>query len=426
MPDLRLLLTDKSIGGLPLAGTGQYKARDNELTGFLVLIGKRSKTFMVQGEFWREGTREFSTRTKIGEFGILSTREARAKAKSALALIAQGIKPGEATKPGLGEITLRQAWERYRDAHMVRKGRSLGTIENFRDHLERLLKDWLDRPLGRLGRSPKLVSERHDEITKANGPYIANGCMRSLRAIYNHALKNFPELPSVNPVGAIDWNKEARRDTGMGLQDIPKWLSELYSLSNGIRREFHLLTLLSGSRPDALKQIKIEDLDLRRRILHIPMPKGGQKKAFDVPLSRLMMRSIIRTIRMGRILHGEMAGIWLYPADSGSGHLSAHKEKRDSLSKYGNDLRQSYRTIAQVAAVSELDVHLLMNHSLPGVNAGYITRGKLLDDHLRGQQELISRAILNCALKFHEGADNKIFQWLQSEKFRTTSPLDPC
>jgi hypothetical protein len=36
----------------------------------------------------------------------------------------------------------------------------------------------------------------------------------------------------------------------------------------------------------------------------------------------------------------------------------------------GNDLRQSYRTLAQVAGVWELDVHLMMNHSLPGVNAG--------------------------------------------------------
>jgi hypothetical protein len=30
--------------------------------------------------------------------------------------------------------------------------------------------------------------------------------------------------------------------------------------------------------------------------------------------------------------------------------------------------------------VPELDVHLLMNHSIPGVNAGYITRNKLLRD----------------------------------------------
>ena len=55
----------------------------------------------------------------------------------------------------------------------------------------------------------------------------------------------------------------------------------------------------------------------------------------------------------------------------------------------GNDLRQTYRTVAQATRVPELDVHLLMNHSIPGVSAGYITREKLLRDHFRVQQEEI-------------------------------------
>jgi hypothetical protein len=67
------------------------------------------------------------------------------------------------------------------------------------------------------------------------------------------------------------------------------------------------------------------------------------------------------------------------------------------LSKWGNDLRQSYRTLAQAAGVSELGVHLLMNHSLRGVNAGYITRDKLLRDHLRKQQERISAVVIERA-----------------------------
>jgi hypothetical protein len=35
-----------------------------------------------------------------------------------------------------------------------------------------------------------------------------------------------------------------------------------------------------------------------------------------------------------------------------------------------------------------------MNHSIPGVNAGYITRNKLLSDHLRQQQEAFSHRML--------------------------------
>jgi len=70
-----------------------------------------------------------------------------------------------------------------------------------------------------------------------------------------------------------------------------------------------------------------------------------------------------------------------------------NKEDRETLAKWGNDLRQTYRTVAQAAGIADLDIHLLMNHAIAGVNAGYITRSKLLNDHLRRQQETISGMI---------------------------------
>jgi integrase len=413
MADQRQVLTDKNVARLPFAREKQYKVRDRELPGFFVLIGKRRKSFMAQGEFWRDGVREFAAQVKLGDFGDMTTREARGKAKEALGAITRGQRPGEAPKIKPGSITLRQAWERYRDAHMKRKGRNAGTIENYRDHMERLFKDWLDKPLARLGRQPILVVERHDQITKENGPYIANGSMRSLRALYNHARKSNADLPPVNPVSAIDWNKEHRRKTGMGPNDIIGWLRELRAMDNPLRREFHLLTLLSGSRPTALKNVRIEHIDLEQRVIHIPRPKGGEAKAFDIPLSRPMIRCIIRAIRWGRIMYSEQAKSWLFPADSESGHLVEHKEERGLLSKWGNDLRQSYRTLAQAAGVSELDVHLLMNHSLPGVNAGYITRDRLLRDHLRHQQQRISELVVHSVMVKR---DSSLHRWIGSAK----------
>jgi hypothetical protein len=85
---------------------------------------------------------------------------------------------------------------------------------------------------------------------------------------------------------------------------------------------------------------------------------------------------------------------WPLPSDSATGHLYETKDDRQVLSKWGNDLRQTYGKLAQVAEISELDIHLLMSHSLRGVNAGYITRDKLLRGHLRKQKERISRIII--------------------------------
>jgi hypothetical protein len=126
-----------------------------------------------------------------------------------------------------------------------------------------------------------------------------------------------------------------------------------------------------------------------------------------------MVRCIIRAIKWGRIMYSEQAQSWLFPADSETGHIVEHKEERGVLSKWGNDLRQSYRTVAQAAGVSELDIHLLMNHSLPGVNAGYITRDRLLRDHLRQQQQRISERVI------HSVAGERarsLFRWLGSGK----------
>ncbi|MBB4380499.1 integrase family protein [Bradyrhizobium sp. SBR1B] len=424
MTDIRLSLTDKTIAQLPTPKEGWYLARDTELKGFFVVIGKRRRTFTVQGDLRRGGKRASSIRVSIGDSSEMSTRAARATAKEYLAQIsrgrhpkddkqAEGAHPVPATAIGrtVSSITLRQAWERYLDAHLIRKSRSEKTIEGYRDHVERIFAEWLDNPLHELATDPARVAKKHDQVTKENGPYMANGSMRTLRAIYNHARKTNRSLPSDNPADAVDWNEEERRNTGMGSADLKGWFAQLATLDNPVRREFHLFTLLSGSRPAALQEAKLEHIDFRRRTLHIPKPKGGKRKAFDIPLSRQMVLCLVRTTRFGRHMYPVQAQKWVFPADSASGHLAETKEDRAVLSKWGNDLRQTFRTIATSAGVSEVDAKLLMNHAIPGVNAGYITRHKLLEDHLRRQQQAISSAVF-AALNGSMTLEGSLQDWL--------------
>ena len=315
MADLRILLTDKTIARLPTPKDGWHLARDTELKGFFVVVGKRKRTFTVQGDLRQDGKRASSIRVAIGGTDEVSTRNARATAKEYLALISRGQHPkdetgsarasqteatGNKTAAQLGGVTLKEAWQRYLDAHLVRKGRSEITIEGYRDHVERIFVDWLDTPLHELASDPARVATRHDEITNENGPYMANGCMRTLRAVYNHARKTNKSRPSDNPADAIDWNEEKRRDTGMGTSDLKGWFLKLAAIENPVRREFHLFTLLSGCRSAALQEIQLGHIDFRRRIVHIPRPKGGVKRAFDIPLSREMILCLIRAIRFGR------------------------------------------------------------------------------------------------------------------------------
>lgn len=421
MSHLRIPLTDAIIKEFEPPTDGQYVVRDATQNGFYLLVGKRKRTFMVHGDLNVPGHPSKSIKVSVGDASELTTTKARTIAKGYLSEMSQGRhpKPKEVRPAAAGPedsdgqvITLRVAWERYKEAHLIRKRRGARTIAGYEDHVTRVFKDWLDTPLRELSDDADRVARRHDEITKESGPYGANGAMRTLRAIYNHAWnKNKKALPRDNPVDAVDWNPEERRNTAMGLKDLPGWFSEMAALDNPIRREFHLLTLLSGSRPTALKTARVEHLDLRRRVLHIPTPKGGGKRAFDIPLSRQMILSLVRAMRFGRFLHPFEAQTWLFPADSANGHMAESKEDREDLSKWGNDLRQTFRTLAAVAKISPVDAKLLMNHAIPGVNEGYITREKIVEDHLRAQQQAISDTILG-AVRADSAKPGALRAWL--------------
>ncbi|QKS00432.1 integrase arm-type DNA-binding domain-containing protein [Sphingomonas sp. CL5.1] len=441
--NLRFPLTDRSIAHLPFAERGQYFAFDEKLGGFQVVVGRKRKTFMVRSEIRIAGKRIASARVTIGDCSKITVAKARTIAEGYLSEMRQGRHPrpdavkrpcavsdrveqqqssDKTAREDAEGPSLREAWERYKAA-LIKKGRSAGTIAGYEDHVTRVLKIWIDRPLKDLAEDPDLVARKHDAITLASGPYAANGAMRTLRAIYNHAwLKNKKVLSRDNPVDAVDWNKERRRNSGMGVSDLPGWFNELARLENPIRREFHLMEVLSGSRPAALKRARLNHLDLRRRILHIPAPKGGEDRAFDIPLSREMIRSLMRVIRFGRAQHPVEARIWLFPAESKAGHIYTTQEDRADLSKWGNDLRQTYRTIATIAKVNGVDAKLLMNHAIPGVNEGYITREKILEDHLRQQQQAITDVIFAPIRDLRE-KDGPVATWLRPRSARAQIAL---
>jgi integrase len=204
--------------------------------------------------------------------------------------------------------------------------------------------------------------------------------METLRAVYNSAIKRrlAPGIPPVSPTSMVDWNIEARRNTGMSPDELQVWAQQLLKLSNPVRREFHLFTLLSAMRPDALKKARWEHIDLKRRMLHVPKPKGGERRAFDLPLSREMIRCLCRVRRAGR-LYGQRADEWIFPSETPEGHISHHKERRHILSHWGGDLRQTWRGMAVLAGLDELPIQILMNHALGGVSAGYLTVAALRD-----------------------------------------------
>jgi len=53
-----------------------------------------------------------------------------------------------------------------------------------------------------------------------------------------------------------------------------------------------------------------------------------------------------------------------------------------------------------------------MNHAIEDVNAGYITRSKLLNDHLRQEQEIISRKVVDAVRAQTKRGETATANWL--------------
>ena len=123
MSDQRLALTEKVISRLPPPDAGQYKVRDEEVKGFYLLIGKRRRTYMVQGDLRRNGKRISSVKVSVGDAAEIALRDAKAIAKSYLIEISRGIHPKakeDPEKAAAGSVTLRQAWQGEPNLRLVK------------------------------------------------------------------------------------------------------------------------------------------------------------------------------------------------------------------------------------------------------------------------------------------------------------------
>lgn len=400
----RSRLTDALVERLRLADTGTpYRVADILQPGLCVIVGRRTKAFVAQADLRANSRRVRTVKRVLGRAANMSVRDARAAAREFLGAVARGEHPARgvpATALSVGET-----WRLYEAEHLRRLGRSDLTIAAYRHHVEHHLRAWRDTPLADLAREPRRVAEMHATITQNSGPAMANGVMRSLRALYGYGRRQVPgQLPQDCPTAAITFHPQRRRNTALSLDELATWHEQLQALTNPIRREFHLLTLLSGCRPGALKCARWTDLDVSRRVLRIPRPKGGNEKAFDIPLSRQMLRSLWRVRQAGRRLFPIQSRAWIFPAASRSGHIAEHKERRSRLSHFAGDLRQTFRTTSQMLGISDTDVRLLMNHAIPGVSGGYITREKLLSTSLGDVQQRISSSLDQTVARQEAGA----------------------
>ena len=277
---------------------------DSEMRGFYLIVTPTKRSFYVQSLVNGK-----QVRTKLGDHPSMDAKQARDLARKTLVEMRGGANPNEERRKAKARgITLRDAL----DLHLAAKPLSPRTKEDYRYCCDQYLPDWLDKALAELGADRAGVRERHRKITEKHGASTADTVFRIFRAVYNRGLREHPELPG-NPTANVDYHGLRRRKVDSNADKLRAWGKAVLAL-HPVRRDLHLFMILTGMRRTSACEARIDDLDLDTKRLHVPKPKGGAQRAFDLPLSGPLADLLGQRQSESPRLHRKSP--WLFPADS--------------------------------------------------------------------------------------------------------------
>ena len=369
----------------PARGTSALYA-DSEMRGFYLIVTSTKRGFYVQSLVNGK-----QVRTKLGDYPAMDAKQARDVARKTLVAMRGGANPNEEKRKARARgITLREAL----DLHLAAKPLSLSTKEGYRYNCGQYLKDWLDKPLAEIGSDRAGVRERHRKITERHGGPSADSVLRILRAIYNRGLREHPELPA-NPTANVDFHGLRRRKVDVEGERLRLWGQTVLDL-HPVRRDLHLFMMLTGMRRTSACEARADNLDLDARRLHVPKPKGGENRSFDLPLSPALIDLLNHRLSESPKLHRKAP--WLFPADSKSGHV-AEVAQHELGGLTGHALRHCFSTLSVRAGVPLLELKYLLNHAAGNVTMGYIHIGV---EHFTKHQETASEYILGALGLVHK------------------------
>ena len=340
-------------------GTQLY---DAEVSGLRIVVGKRGCSYKFVGRI-NDGTDRYVS-VVLGRTGDLSLRTARERSTELRLALRRGEDP---RTPKAAVPTVAEALDRY-----------LGARSDLSPRTTSWYKQKLDGPLRSLARLPadrvdrETVRSLHERITRRVGPYCANGAMRVLKLVLNDVARTH-DLPP-NPVSrAVRMNRETPRDWAIPPAEMPEMWRRLDAMEDRVRRACWMTMLLTGLRSNDARSMRWDHLD-GDGVLAVPSPKGGEAKAFRLPLPRMVLQELEGV----RDLTAPLESGFVFPSPtSKSGHLEQMRKLAD-WPYPPHALSHTWRTMALEAGVDLQMAMVLLNHRPAGVTWNYVTRANLL------------------------------------------------
>ena len=374
-------LTDTSLRQLaPKAA--QYEISDFTVPGLAVRVSPGgTKSFIL---YYRVGLR--LRKLTLGRYPILSLKEARLKAKTALQEVNEGKDP-QALK-----IEQRQSYQdslfsavctNFIEKYAKRKNRSWKETERL------LRKDFVSRwaNLRVQDITRKHVHQVLDELLTANGPSAANHAFAAIRKFFNWCVER-GEVDNSPCVGLKAPAKFNSRDRVLTDDEVARIWGSLDQMGYPFG-PFVKLLFLTGQRREEVASLRWQYLDLDARLWTQPAASNKSNRIHFVPLSDAAIK-ILQEIPK---LHEELVFPARGSATNSISGFSKWKSALDQLSGTSNwtlhDIRRTMATGLASVKISHLVVELLLNHnaaSLSGVAAVYNRH-----DYLDEKREAVER-----------------------------------
>ncbi len=275
--------------------------------------------------------RSGGARMTLGRWPDLSLRAARDRAAD-LAQRGRSVRA----------VTLAEAIELWAERCLLNGG-SQGTVENRRRQLKKHVGDWMNRPLTTITHAD--LTRVHTTVGRGS-KHAANDVLRHLGTIHRTATQDPWPGESIR-LWKID-EPSKRRPMG----DPAKWWESIQRAESEIVRTYWLLVALTGLRENDAKTARHSNL--RNGWLHLPQPKGGRTRAFDLPVCTQALEAIVRLPQVDD---------WIFPGNVPGRHISNPKPPslRGLCSEHA--LRHHWRYVAEVEVGAPFPVvQKLMNH----------------------------------------------------------------
>lgn len=276
----RSRITTRLVEDIEPKASGDRYVWDDRVIGFGVRVKPSGvKSYILQ---YRDRSRR-QRRHTLGRHGVLTSEQAREKAKRHLAAVQLGGDPLDEIERRRTSPTLQEVFDLYLRNHLRPKRRP-GTVREY----QRIWKKHLAPAMGRrqvIDIKTRDVERFHRSYART--PYQANRLLAALSALMNYSERLELKPQGTNPCRFVERYREKRRERYLSPAELAR-LGEVLAESETNESEFPtaLLALrllaLTGMRKGEVLTLRWEDLDLGRGLAHLPDSKTGQK---TVPLS---------------------------------------------------------------------------------------------------------------------------------------------